>query len=196
MKNRAMSHTDKAQRGVTLIELIVTIAILAIMVAIGFGGYQSMTIRNQLATHANLFLASLHRTRAEAVERQARVTMCIPKSASVRECDSTKSDWTAGWIIFVDDDRDGTMNDADDLIFDGGALLGSTTLQTQGTDYAYYVSFTQSGVTRGLSADSSSLESGTLALCDQKGSVGEHRIVTIRRSGSPSISRVEASCPL
>ena len=190
---------NSKRTGVTLIELMVTIAIMGIMITFGYSGYRSMAVRNQLSTHANIFLASLHRTRAEAVERQQRVTMCIPKSATqLTECDKAGADdWTAGWVIFVDDPiRDGIADNADELIYVHAPLAGKTTLKANQANFKNVISFTQSGVTRGIDGEVGAIKSGEIILCDADDEITEHRVIHIRRSGSPSVERLEESCSL
>ena len=74
--------------GFTLIELMVTIAVLAILVAIALPNYQAFVLNSRMTAQANDFLTSLHLARSEAVKRNAAVTM----SARV-------GNWANGWRI-------------------------------------------------------------------------------------------------
>lgn len=64
------------QAGFTLIELMVTIAVLAIVLAIAVPSFQGITNRNRLSAITNELVAAIQLTRAEAIRRNTRVTMC------------------------------------------------------------------------------------------------------------------------
>lgn len=74
--------------GFTLIELMVTVAVLAILVAIALPNYQAFVLNSRMTAQANNFLASLQLARSEAVKRNAAVTMSAPDG-----------DWANGWQI-------------------------------------------------------------------------------------------------
>ncbi|MGB5065269.1 MAG: GspH/FimT family pseudopilin, partial [Candidatus Competibacter sp.] len=66
--------------GFTLIELMITVALAAIVLTLGVPAFQETIRNNRLATTVNDFISSLNLTRSEAIKRGTRVTLC--KSAN------------------------------------------------------------------------------------------------------------------
>ena len=92
------------QRGVTLIELLVTISIGMVLLSIAAPSFQSFIAQNRVETASGQLMASLAFARSEAIKRGARVTLC--KSDNASTCGGTG--WEDGWIIFMDSNRNGT----------------------------------------------------------------------------------------
>ena len=88
--------------GFTLIELIVTIAIAAIVLVMGVPSFQDTIRNNRLATQANELISALNLARSEAIKRGVTVSIC--KSANGSTCGG--SGWSNGWIVFVNRDND------------------------------------------------------------------------------------------
>lgn len=99
------------QQGFTLIELMVTIALLAILLALATPSFTSIINSNRLASHANEFVASLQTARMEAVRRNTRTVVC--RSDNGTSC-TAGAQWN-GWITFVDSNRDQTPQAAEIL---------------------------------------------------------------------------------
>jgi type IV fimbrial biogenesis protein FimT len=101
-KLSANSHALDRARGFTLIELIVTVAILAVLVGFASLGMQSLVSNYRVTNLTNAFSSALSYTRSEALNRNGCVTMCITAdpTAPNPSCTNGSSDWNHGWIIF------------------------------------------------------------------------------------------------
>src|SRR5215470_11160451 len=106
---------DKTRTGFTLIELLVVLAIGAILLAVGVPSFSFMIDRNRVAGEVNEMLADLALTRSEALSRRGRVIMCrtADPTAANAVCAAAGTDWTSGWIVFVDDTTAGTAFERD-----------------------------------------------------------------------------------
>ncbi len=102
--NGSLSGWAPRQAGFTLTELIVTVAILAIVTGFAVPAMQSYVTNASVSTLANEFTSGLSYTRGEAVNRNTCVTMCIaidPNDPNPT-CSPALNDWNNGWIIFAD----------------------------------------------------------------------------------------------
>ena len=97
------SHAiSRSVDGFTLIELMVTVALLAILVTLAAPSFQEMTNRNNLVSGTNEMIALLQNGRLEAVRRNERVEVCPTSNGST--CSGTND-----WRRVVMRDRDGAV---------------------------------------------------------------------------------------
>ncbi len=88
-------RAGKAVAGITLIEVMIVVAILAVLVALAAPNLSELFIRNRLDTAANEFETTLNFARSEAIRRGAKVVVRhAPGSANQQ--------WSRGWEVFVD----------------------------------------------------------------------------------------------
>lgn len=86
-------------RGVTLVELIVVVSILAVLLTVGIPGYSSLLHKNRISETSGLLHVSMHMARSEAIKRRRPVKVCpTADGASCRN----DGEWGEGWVVFED----------------------------------------------------------------------------------------------
>ena len=164
--------------GVSLIELMITLSIAAILLALGAPSFMAMLNTNRLEARAGDFISSLNVARSEAVLRNTRTSMC--KSSDGASC---TGDWEEGWIVFVDDGENAGVVDGDEevILVYGGFDHASYTLRGN-SNVTNRVSFSAQGYSLGFN--------GQLVLCFDEDQSGEGdfddengRVIIISSSG-------------
>ena len=156
-----MYNQPVKKSGFTLIELMITVAIAALVALIGIPSFTSSIRSNRLTTNTNDFVTALSFARSEAIKRGEQIV--------VRK---TGSEWENGWQVFVDIDRDSPASDANTFNDDGdgtlceaaedcllrvyAALPGSFTLRGN-NNFTNYVRFTPAGLSNTM---------GSFVVCD------------------------------
>lgn len=103
------------QRGFTLVELIITVIVAAVLAAIAVPNMSIFIKNNARAARLNSMVTALNYARAEAVHRNTRVTLC--KSAGFANCDAVANgEFENGWIVFTDGGVLGTVDGTDELL--------------------------------------------------------------------------------
>ncbi len=85
------------QRGFTLVELMVVIAIAAILMSIALPSFRGTIRSNRLATASNELISAVALARSEAI-RSTRPAIVCPSSTGV----SCSADWNQGLLVWVD----------------------------------------------------------------------------------------------
>lgn len=166
--------------GFTLVELIITISIAAILAGIAIPSFNSIIQSTQLTTYANELVASLNLARSEAVKRGVQV--------SVRRKGSANNNWDSGWDIFTDLDGDGTLDTVDMLLKTYPALTNGFTLRTGTTGYQTFAAYLPSGLSLNSILD-------TFRLCTSSADTSNSRAIEINALGRPKTSEGTESCP-
>lgn len=133
-----------AQRGFTLIEIIITFALVAIMLVLAVPSFVKFQRNSELTSNANDFVGAVTAARAEAMKSQRR-TIMQPLA---------DENWATGWIVFVDVDNNGVQSTGDVVVTRHEALPATLTVSittaapgfTDGT--VRYISFNGSGFLR------------------------------------------------
>ncbi|KPK37999.1 MAG: hypothetical protein AMJ69_09715 [Gammaproteobacteria bacterium SG8_47] len=96
-----MRLVDKAQRGITLVELMVAIAIFIIILGVGLPGMYTLVRNNQLSGMTVALFSDLSFARSEALKRRTSIQLC-KLQAENDTCDTGSNNWSNGWIVFID----------------------------------------------------------------------------------------------
>jgi type IV fimbrial biogenesis protein FimT len=104
--------SSATSRGFTLIELMITIAVLAIGSMLAYPSFSNVIKSNRVATSTNNLIAAFNLARSEAIRSNRGGGVCPSKGGA--ECEGT--DWNEGFIAFVDQDASGTWSSGDTVI--------------------------------------------------------------------------------
>ncbi|WP_423707694.1 GspH/FimT family pseudopilin [Undibacterium sp. WLX3042] len=139
--------------GFSLVELMVTVAIAAILMAIAAPSFKIFIDNQKLLTTATEFYSAVNMTRSEAIKRGAQVTLAANDGAS----------WTSGWTVFVDTNGNARPDTGETTIFTHDATTKNMEVTGQFTDSASpYVSFTGNGRSR-TNTSSQQPQAGTVS---------------------------------
>lgn len=161
------------QSGFTIIELMVTMAIITIVATVAVPGFMTMSQDNRLAVRHNDFLGTLNLARNEALTRGTRVTIC--KWGIGPDCNG--QEWEDGWIVFVDTDADGIVDGGESVVRIYPPLNNNNTLRGINTA-ANQIVFNAQGM---LPAP------GILTFCDSRGDT-QARGLILSRSGQARVA--------
>lgn len=151
-------------RGFTLLELLVALAVAAILITIAAPSLSALMRRNEASATINELLYGLRLARNEAVARSLPVVICAGQTS----CTGGTA-WSAGWIVFVDSNADGAATGERILHrvtpIDGGFSLSGNA----GSGTAGRVIYEASGFAPGGAR--------TFTLCDTRGSAAPRGLV-------------------
>lgn len=99
----------RSQRGVTLIELVVTLAIFAIGAALAYPSFTGIIRTNRVAATTNNMIAAANLARSEAVRSNRGAGLCPSTSGTL--CNGV--DWNEGVLVYTDLDGSGTWSAGD-----------------------------------------------------------------------------------
>lgn len=176
--------------GFTLIELIVTLTIAGILIALAAPAMQTFIQDQRLTNQANEFIADLNIARSEAIKRgdsDSTIVICKQGGTASSPSCSTSAAWSAGRIVFVDADNDGVIDSSETVLRITETLTGSNTLNSIGTTTNSFT-FSNTGLT--------TLATGTeiaMRFCDSRGST-KGVTVYVNFTGRARIDRTTLSC--
>ena len=180
--------------GFTLIELMITLAIVGILLTVGVPSLKTFMQGNQLIASSNELVSALHVARSEAIKLNSRVSIC--ESSNGTSCSNTGS-WKNGWIVFVDFDGNLVNIGSPCAAINTDCLLrvhdaiNDPLLSMSGVDSNGNAITSFTFTARGMPKDTSGVsESGIFSICrfDSSNNVIGSRTVVLRLSGRVRIS--------
>ena len=110
----AVNMQRRSSSGFTLIELMITLAIAAILLMVAVPNLSAYRRNAELTSAANTFMAGLNTARSEAMKR-GRNAIVVPTNNG--------SNWNGGWVVFVDVNGNQTFNEGTDFVVASQAEL-------------------------------------------------------------------------
>ena len=185
--DRTSQHRP-ASAGVTLLELMVVLVILAVTLSLVTPAMRNTLRANEVHTEAARLLAAINLTRSEAISRNTPVSMCPSAMAytGVADCAGV---YTDGWIVFSNPDRDEVVDAGVDVViavFDAIAPRLSLTNKSGSKPVAELISYLPDG---------SSRKNRTLLLCPPAGVKVPSSSVVMNIVGRPRLAANWGECP-
>lgn len=161
----SMTNTITEIRGFTLIELMVTLGVSALVLSLGVPSFQGLVRDNRMTTQYNQFVTVLNIARSEAIKRGVNVTVCKRNDAGT-DCNNS-TNWENGWIAFTDPDNDGSVDTNETVIRVQESLSGKSTFRASPTRHR--ITYNNQGFAIGYN--------DTFRLCDDRGAYHAKGIV-------------------
>ncbi len=143
-----MPIDSKKVKGFTLIELMMTLAIAAILVSLAAPSFTDTIKNNRLTTQYNELVTQLTLARSEAIKRNTEII--------VLNNDGNESNWHKGWVIFEDTNDDDTVDAGETIKVSDTVDSNITISYNNGKQISYLAS--------GLGNNA-----GTFTICDDRG---------------------------
>lgn len=171
----------RTERGFTLTELIVVVAIVAILLGIGIPSYRYITNSYRMSGEVNGLLGDLQFARGEAIKEGVTITACVSRDGA--NCDVGSTTWQEGWIVFQDLKSDQTVDPGDTVLRVQSAFAGTDTFVAD--NGVSSVTFNREGfaIAAGGFPNAATFPSATVTLHDQTASPNWTRCLYVTSSG-------------
>jgi type IV fimbrial biogenesis protein FimT len=166
-----MTHNKKHIGGLTFVELMMTLAIAAILSAVAAPSFNNIIQDNKLVTQVNSLQASLSFARSEAIKRNNFVTVC-----GSNDGENCIGGWNTGRSVLVDNNLDNTVGADEPILLVVADIASKNTLNFNRSRVAY----TGTGIARGGS-------NGTFTFCDNRGEISAKGII-VSNTGRPRLA--------
>ncbi len=158
--------------GFSLLELLMTIAVAALILTLGLPSFGALKARNAQRVELDALFHAVHLARKASIMRKQTVSLC--PSADGTTC-SPGRDWSGGFLVFENSDRDEPPE------LDPGEVL----LHRHGASRSVRITANRQGFT--LRATFLRATNGTLVVCDRAARVAPRALV-VSYTGRPRVA--------
>ena len=125
-------HVQHNMCGFTIVELMVAVAVLAVLADLGAPSFTTLVEIWRVRQATEQLESSLYYARSEAIKRGGGVLLQkIPNNTGNCTSATGARDWDCGWIVCVDEDRNGNCN-ADELVLQHMQATGQVRVNRTG----------------------------------------------------------------
>ena len=128
-------HLMNKKEGFTLVEMMITLAIAAILLTMAVPSFQAFIENNRLATNANNLISMMQYTKYEAVKRNATVSLCAGDTTNGCVCNAQAgcdANWRNGYIVFNDPNSNCIVNNGEQILRVDEGIRGDYTITATG----------------------------------------------------------------
>ena len=127
----------KRSSGFTVIEILVVVAVLGVLAALAAPSFKPIIEKWRVRQAVENMKSTLYFARSEAIKRGGNIT--VLKNTLTTECSqaSDSQEWSCGWIVFVDTNDNGTLQNTEEVLQTFSVPIGvnvmnsATTAQTR-----------------------------------------------------------------
>ncbi|MET0534617.1 MAG: GspH/FimT family pseudopilin [Steroidobacter sp.] len=165
-------------QGFSMLELLITVSVVAILSGLVVPGFSSMWLDSQRTTAVNGFVQRVPLARSTAAHRGRTVTIC--RSDDGQSCSHRTDGWQAGWMVFVNSDDDQPPErDPNETILAVFNTWPGGTISSNRTAYSFRPYIHR-------------IVNGSVVFCDRRGA-SQARAVIINSAGRPRVSSRDGS---
>lgn len=191
---RPFPHPKYLCAGFTLLELMVTISILAILLGIAVPSFQDSTRRGEISSQAGAVTSAVNIAKSEAIKRAQNVSICPKKDNAC----SGDTDWSTGWIVFTDNSGfTGDFDGTDVVLQSSQEPPAGMTVTTRAMDSADKEISEVSSITFTSTGELTNFPGGMTYLQVQVSKSGcgdnEMRQISVRSNGRIAVSRTDCT---
>jgi type IV fimbrial biogenesis protein FimT len=162
-----------SNRGFSLFELVMTVALAALVLALGVPSFGGIVANNRLKVEVDALFHAVHLARKSSIVRRRVVTLC--PSPDGRSCEPGL-DWSKGWIMFVNTDRDQpAVRDENEPVLQHHPVDEQARIMSNRKSFS-------------LRSTQQRATNGTLVFCDRSGR-GTARALVVSYTGRPRVTR-------
>lgn len=178
MQRNTGSIAGRRHQGVTLIELIIALSIVAILTSISAPSLVNWQRNSERSAAITNFWHAIFLARSEAIKRNSVVVLC--KSSDGQQCSNSASNWANGWLVFENIDHDEPAQvDAGEPVLHVYNDAKGMSIRSNRPAFSFRP-FAQGSV------------NGTIVFCDARGDQSARAII-ISHTGRPRESAKDAS---